>query len=102
MAAGSPDNLLKQARKLPITACGVKNEFPSEQLNFAVNRGRAGDKRLKWLKMVGRVGFEPTTNGLKGRCSTTELPTRKSLAGGKTSGWEAAPETRAESSACEG
>jgi hypothetical protein len=22
------------------------------------------------------VGFEPTTNGLKGRCSTTELPTR--------------------------
>jgi hypothetical protein len=27
--------------------------------------------------MVGRVGFEPTTNGLKGRCSTTELPTQK-------------------------
>ena len=27
-------------------------------------------------EMVGRVGFEPTTNGLKGRCSTTELPTR--------------------------
>src|SRR5438093_2750765 len=26
--------------------------------------------------VVGRVGFEPTTNGLKGRCSTTELPTR--------------------------
>ena len=26
--------------------------------------------------MVGRVGFEPTTNGLKGHCSTTELPTR--------------------------
>src|SRR6266699_3281490 len=25
--------------------------------------------------MVGRVGLEPTTNGLKGRCSTTELPT---------------------------
>jgi hypothetical protein len=25
--------------------------------------------------VVGRVGFEPTTNGLKGRCSTTELPT---------------------------
>ena len=24
--------------------------------------------------MVGRVGFEPTTFGLKGRCSTTELP----------------------------
>ena len=24
--------------------------------------------------VVGRVGFEPTTFGLKGRCSTTELP----------------------------
>ena len=24
--------------------------------------------------MVGRVGFEPTTNGLKGHCSTAELP----------------------------
>ena len=26
--------------------------------------------------MVGRQGFEPWTNGLKGRCSTAELPTR--------------------------
>ena len=26
--------------------------------------------------MVGWVGFEPTTNGLKGRCSTPELPSR--------------------------
>jgi hypothetical protein len=26
--------------------------------------------------VVGWVGFEPTANGLKGRCSTTELPTR--------------------------
>ena len=25
---------------------------------------------------VGRVGLEPTTNALKGRCSTIELPTR--------------------------
>lgn len=25
--------------------------------------------------LVGRVGFEPTTNGLKVRCSTAELPT---------------------------
>ena len=25
----------------------------------------------RWL--VGAVGIEPTTNGLKGRCSTTEL-----------------------------
>ncbi len=28
-------------------------------------------------KMVGAVGFEPTTNGLKGRCSTVELHARK-------------------------
>ncbi len=26
--------------------------------------------------MVGREGFEPSTNGLKGRCSTAELPAR--------------------------
>ena len=25
---------------------------------------------------MGRVGFEPTTNALKGHCSTTELPTQ--------------------------
>lgn len=29
--------------------------------------------------MVGRVGFEPTTNGLKGHCSTTELPSRYAI-----------------------
>ena len=28
---------------------------------------------------VGRVGLEPTTNALKGRCSTIELPTRREL-----------------------
>ena len=38
-----------------------------------------------FLEVVGRVGFEPTTNGLKGRCSTTELPTQR--AGRETSGW---------------
>ncbi len=27
--------------------------------------------------MVGRVGFEPTTNWLKANCSTTELTTLK-------------------------
>ena len=26
--------------------------------------------------MVGWAGLEPATNGLKGRCSTIELPTR--------------------------
>ena len=27
---------------------------------------------------VGREGLEPSTNGLKGHCSTIELPTRES------------------------
>jgi hypothetical protein len=27
----------------------------------------------KGFKLVGAVGVEPTTNGLKGRCSATEL-----------------------------
>ena len=29
--------------------------------------------------MVGRQGFEPWTNGLKGRCSTAELPTHLTM-----------------------
>ncbi len=28
-------------------------------------------------RLVGWVGVEPTANGLKGHCSTTELPTRR-------------------------
>ena len=27
-------------------------------------------------EMMGRVGLEPTAKGLKGRCSTIELPTQ--------------------------
>ena len=33
--------------------------------------------------MVGWVGLEPTTNGLKGRCSTTELPTHEARTNGQ-------------------
>jgi hypothetical protein len=29
--------------------------------------------RFQTVGLVGAVGIEPTTNGLKGRCSTTEL-----------------------------
>jgi hypothetical protein len=29
------------------------------------------------MKFMGWVGLEPTTNALKGRCSTVELPTRQ-------------------------
>src|SRR6266568_1403411 len=44
------------------------------------------------LRLVGRVGLEPTTNGLKGRCSTTELPTqpRGRVKLNNTSGWRKA------------
>ena len=33
-------------------------------------------KHRKKPSEMGRVGFEPTANALKGHCSTTELPTR--------------------------
>ena len=36
---------------------------------------------LKLKKMVDRVGIEPTTNGLKDHCSTTELPIRLGFKG---------------------
>jgi hypothetical protein len=35
--------------------------------------GATKTKRIKHLGLVGAVGIEPTTFGLKGRCSTTEL-----------------------------
>ena len=37
------------------------------------NRYKAGAKPRKPQILVGAVGIEPTTFGLKGRCSTTEL-----------------------------
>ena len=37
--------------------------------------GALGSPKVKH-KMVGWVGLEPTTNSLKGYCSTIELPTR--------------------------
>ena len=36
------------------------------------------EERDKKPSEMGRVGFEPTTNALKGHCSSTELPTQKS------------------------
>ena len=34
------------------------------------------DRKNKDQVKMGRVGFEPTTNALKGHCSSTELPTQ--------------------------
>ena len=41
--------------------------------------GRAEAGKTRTPPGGGGGGFEPTTNGLKGRCSTTELPTHKRL-----------------------
>ena len=59
-------------------ALGVKQIFTSDARRkaLATVSGRKVnliENRLQ--NVVGRVGLEPTTNGLKGRCSTTELPT---------------------------
>ena len=59
-------------------ALGVKQIFTSDARRkaLATASGRKVDLIENRLQnVVGRVGLEPTTNGLKGRCSTTELPT---------------------------
>jgi hypothetical protein len=63
---------------MPTAGGSVKNEFPAREVNlgWAPNLRRLGEDYFAANELVGRVGFEPTTNGLKGRCSTTELPTR--------------------------
>lgn len=49
----------------------------SRQQSQSETRLSFGDKRretaLFYEGLVGAVGIEPTTFGLKGRCSTTEL-----------------------------
>gem|GEM_PF-4804567 len=46
--------------------------------HIAKSRQVNSGKFYAW-ELVGRVGLEPTTNGLKGRCSTAELPTHNIL-----------------------
>ena len=43
------------------------NQTPRRESEYAVFEEKAG---------VGWEGLEPSTNALKGRCSTIELPTR--------------------------
>ena len=43
---------------------------------FAEVSGLVGELRVLLQDLVSPVGLEPTTNGLKGRCSTTELQAR--------------------------
>ena len=46
------------------------NQTPRRESEYAVFEEKAG---------VGWEGLEPSTNALKGRCSTIELPTRERL-----------------------
>lgn len=41
-----------------------------------VSEWKGSARNLEEREVVGPVGFEPTTNGLKGRCSTAELKTQ--------------------------
>jgi hypothetical protein len=54
-------------------ARGTQRRKSSEEAlrNYSAIRARLGFAKENML--VGAVGVEPTTNGLKGRCSTTEL-----------------------------
>jgi hypothetical protein len=64
---------------------GPKRPSPSARQNSARSstgnqaRNRWNGGRPKWGKLVGAVGIGPTTFGLKGRCSTTELRPYKSI-----------------------
>ncbi len=65
---------LGHARLATVNACGATPRTPGLTLIPLCS------------KMVGWQGFEPWTNGLKGRCSTTELPTHASDDGGSKGG----------------
>ena len=64
------DNLLKDHR---CPGCGLGTwvlglPFVSTEMRLAFR-----SPALNMTQLVGAVGIEPTTFGLKGRCSTTEL-----------------------------
>lgn len=70
--------LLGSCHLLPIPSHEGAARFYGVQPRFIDSAFTAPyeSKRKNNFKMVGRVGLEPTTNGLKGHCSTTELPPR--------------------------
>lgn len=58
---------------MPCSSAPDMTQFHPELEND--KRGTLAEARIPRPNVVGRVGIEPTTIGLKGRCSTTELPT---------------------------
>lgn len=48
-----------------------RTDIVEKEAKNSPKEGGGGDS------LVGREGIEPSANGLKGHCSTTELPTRE-------------------------
>jgi hypothetical protein len=77
------EEMLGRVNNIFCAIVGRLNEWAEQLTNKRENAGlRYRDKRhdssricnsLLEQKLVGAVGIEPTTFGLKGRCSTTEL-----------------------------
>ena len=68
-------NLVKLPRPVVTRAAEKKTQKPDHRANLPLFGPRvfllSAYRPEGWL--VGAVGIEPTTFGLKGRCSTTEL-----------------------------
>ena len=57
--------------------CGSQLEYAPQSENSTFEPSQSTFEQAPTMKRkVGWVGLEPTTNALKGRCSTIELPTR--------------------------
>ena len=67
------------AHSIPVFEFLNVNELSMKRMALGGNEeGEPSFSLKKKVLMVGRVGLEPTANGLKGRCSTIELPTQRS------------------------
>ena len=54
------------------------SEAQLDKLAWTIDADRGANIAERYGALVGPVGVEPTTNGLKGHCSTIELQTRAS------------------------
>src|SRR5436190_18649152 len=68
-------SMVKLATSSLLPQCRPYNRIPAIEMENPPSGYHRVSMRCKTFEVVGRVGLEPTTNGLKGRCSTTELPT---------------------------
>ena len=77
--AGAPAIFIESAPRpvttiTPITAATVTPAPATDPKPRELAINEEGVKDFIAAEMVGRVGFEPTTNRLKAECSTAELP----------------------------